>query len=115
MLPTLNEMLYDYNPYYHVCKYCMHCSATIAKKGFGVAQNVINVKRLAKNKRKSIEKSLQVIPFVPDWSTLVHAAEDAVSNVIGVLAPRIFGIKTAKVIPNECECDAASSMQGKAR
>ena len=43
MLPTLNEILYDYNPYYHVCKYCVRCSTKIAKQGFGVVKKVRKV------------------------------------------------------------------------
>ena len=36
------------------------------------------------------------------------------SNCIGILAPRIFGIKTAKVHPTECD-DENTQMKEKAR
>ena len=47
----------------------------------------------------------QVVPITPDWNVIIHTVEDTVTNCIGVLAPRIFGIKTAKVVPTETEFD----------
>ena len=41
MMPTLNEVLYDYNPYFHACKFCIGCTANIMQRGFGVVQRVI--------------------------------------------------------------------------
>ena len=47
----------------------------------------------------------KVLPIIPDRNVILHVAEDTMSGIIGILAPRIFGIKTAKVVPTECECD----------
>ena len=38
MMPTVNEVLYDYNPYFHASKFCIGCTANIMKRGFGVVQ-----------------------------------------------------------------------------
>ena len=40
MMPTLNEVLFDYNPYFHASKFCIGCTANIMKRGFGVVQKV---------------------------------------------------------------------------
>ena len=42
MMPTLNEVLFDYNPYFHASKFCIGCAANIMQRGFGVVQRVIN-------------------------------------------------------------------------
>ena len=39
------------------------------------------------------------MPIIPDWNVMMHTAEDTVSNCLHVVAPRIFGIKTTKVLP----------------
>ena len=54
------------------------------------------------------------MPIIPDWNVILHTAEDTMSNCIGILAPRIFGIKTAKVLPTECG-DENAQMKEKAR
>ena len=53
------------------------------------------------------------MPIIPDWNIILHTAEDTVSNIVGVLAPRIFGIKTAKIIPTED--DETNQLKEKAR
>ena len=53
----------------------------------------------------------QVVPITPDWNVIIHTVEDTVTNCIGVLAPRIFGIKTAKVVPTETEFDDNNQIQ----
>ena len=53
----------------------------------------------------------QVVPITPDWNVILHTVEDTVTNCIGVLAPRIFGIKTAKVVPTETEFDDNNQIQ----
>ena len=40
------------------------------------------------------------MPIIPDWNVMLHTAEDTVSNCMGILGPRVFGIKTTKVLPN---------------
>ena len=40
MLPTFNEVLFDYNPYYHASKFCIGCTANVMQRGFGVVQKV---------------------------------------------------------------------------
>ena len=45
---------------------------------------------------------------------MLHTAEDTMSNCIGILAPKIFGIKTAKVLPTECE-DENAQLKEKAK
>ena len=40
MMPTFNEVLYDYNPYFHACKFCIRHTGYIMKRGFGVVQKV---------------------------------------------------------------------------
>ena len=54
------------------------------------------------------------MPIIPEWKVIRHTAEDTVSNCFGYLAPRIFGIKTAKVLPTECD-DENTLMKEKAR
>ena len=39
-MPTFNEVLYDYNPYFHACKFCIRHTGYIMKRGFGVVQKV---------------------------------------------------------------------------
>ena len=33
MMPTVSEVIYDYNPYYHGAKYCLKCAKGLALKG----------------------------------------------------------------------------------
>ena len=54
------------------------------------------------------------MPIIPEWKVIQHTAEDTVSNCFAYLAPRIFGIKTAKVHPTECD-DENTQMKEKAR
>ena len=54
------------------------------------------------------------MPIIPDWNVMLHTAEDTVSNCLHVVAPRIFGIKTTKVLPTECD-DENTQMKEKAR
>jgi hypothetical protein len=45
---------------------------------------------------------------------MLHTAEDTVSNCLGILGPRIFGIKTTKVLPAVYD-DEKIQMEKKAR
>ena len=54
------------------------------------------------------------MPIIPDWNVMLHTAEDTVSNCLHVVAPRIFGIKTTKVLPNVGDDDNIQ-MKDKAR
>lgn len=85
MVPTMHEVLFDYNPYFHASKYCFNCSKGVMQKGFGVVQ--------------------RFCPILPDWDIFMHWAEDTVSNVVHVLAPRLLGLKAERVLQTECECD----------
>ena len=54
------------------------------------------------------------MPIIPDWNVMLHTAEDTVSNCMGILGPRIFGIKTTKVLPTVYD-DEKNQMEKKAR
>ena len=54
------------------------------------------------------------MPIIPEWKVIRHTTEDTISNCFGYLAPRIFGIKTTKVLPTECD-DENTLMKEKAR
>ena len=76
MMPTLNEVLYDYNPYFHASKFCIGCAANIMQRGFGVVQRVIN-------------NQLNIVPIVNfrDGGRLGEGAGES-SIMIGTLIPK---------------------------
>ena len=94
-LPTVNELMFDYNPYYRCFQFCTNCSKRCLAWAYGIAHR--NIK------------------FVPEARDLLYMAEDTAANTFGFIMTRLLGYQVVKVTPQDCQCDAPSAISGKAR
>ena len=94
-LPTVNELMFDYNPYYKCFKFCTNCSQRCLAWAYGIAHR--NVK------------------FVPKAQDLLYMLEEKGASAFGFVMTRLLGYQVIKVVPSDCDCDAPTAISGKAR